>query len=708
MSKQLFHHFIALSIVCIFFFADTSALFAQEDEDEFTLEEITVTAQKRQQNVQKVPIAMQVATGDVMKELGQSSLDQVVESMAGVFVNEAGDGLRVSIRGISSDETTRGDLYTYSNASPTVAVNMDGVFTFGRKSGASMYDIERVEVLYGPQSTLYSSNSPGGIVNIVTASPKTDKYEVSALVKYGNYHTLETQGMANVPVDEKTALRASFNTSSHDGHMSNGAASADSKSVRAKILHNFTDQFNITLTGEYLLGQGIGQGQGVAMFKDEASLDNPWDNRDQATTTTPRDRRSRDFNLQGEWLLGVGTLSFSASLSRQTETAHIGKIDNSTGETYTDYMDNWQKEHGGEVRLASSSDTAIQWIAGATYFKFRQQGFGETVGTPYYSGTQNEAETYAAYANITYPLTDTFRVTGGLRYSDDKNDGLFAMVSETMEMFRPESLHYDGLDHKIGFEYNLSENSMLFTDWTTGYRVGSMGGATEPETMDAYSLGAKSRFFNNKLQLNATAYLYQYKNYAAECHQTDPDSLQLADGGETQADMEMYGVDIQSEIVLSPKDRLSLSVAYQHAEFSELVFEYTSDKIPDLVYTGKSPTFTPDWTVTAGYEHNFLLPNGSSLTPRIDVRFQSEQMVSFQEYAGIQGEAGLTSLVGYVEQEAYHMSNFTLLYASLDRNWTMTGYINNIEDYAVKKNYLDERLTIGDPRTYGVVFSVKY
>ena len=685
--------------------SDFSSVYAQ---DEFTLDEITVTAQKREENQQDVPIAMDVASGDELREMGYSSIDEVFQSMSAVFINEAGDGLRVSIRGISADEKAQGEMKSYSNASPLVAVNTDGVFTFGRKTGANMYDIERVEVLYGPQSTLYSSNSPGGIVNIVTAKPNTEKFEVSGKIDFGSYHNVETEGMVNVPLSDQTALRAAFITSSHEGYLATGSMDSNSRSVRGKILQKTVDdRLKITLTGEYRSDQGKALGGGVDMFVNQDDVDDPWNN-SYDRSQVPNDRVRHDFNMHIEWDLGMGLLTMQGSTSKITETATMLGTDMFTGEEYDLGIDNWQREEGAEARLASPAYSNIEWILGATYFKFRQEGNNETLGTPFWIGTKNESKSHAFYGNITYPISDKFSVTGGLRYSDDWNDEAFAGNNAFMGLFEwPEYIHYKDWDHKIGVEYDLDENSMLYADWSTGYRVGSMGGATEPEMLEAYTIGSKNRFLGNKLQVNWSAYYYDYRNKAAECQKTDPETHMGDEGGKTQGDMRMIGADVQADMILSYNDRLNLSISYENAEIDYLFFDYYSPYLVDVSYAGEPPTFTPEWTFTAVYDHNFNLANGGVLTARIDTRFQTKQRVNFMEEG--QGSDGtFVSYIGYRDQEAYHLSNVAMIYAHPDGMWTITGYVKNLENYAVKRNLIQGKLQIGPPRTYGIILSARY
>jgi iron complex outermembrane receptor protein len=303
-------------------------------------------------------------------------------------------------------------------------------------------------------------------------------------------------------------------------------------------------------------------------------------------------------------------------------------------------------------------------------------------------------------------------VTGGLRYSDDWNEGHFGGLRADGYMDRLSFLYYSGFDHKIGFEYDVGEDSMLYADWSTGYRVGSMGGAEkDPETLNAYTVGSKNRFFGNKIQVNWSAYYYMYKNYPAENHMDDPVTHQRDLGGETDGDMRMIGADVQTDMILSTQDRLSLSVSYEDAKFDMLVFTYESPYLPDLVYTGKSPTFTPEWTINAVYEHTFNLANGGTVTASIDSRYQTEMLINFMESAGVMiggPPPSQMSLLGYRDQEAYHLSNAAMTYANPDGKWTLAGYIKNLENYAVKKNLMFGSLMIGPPRTYGLVLSVRY
>jgi len=182
---------------------------AQESEesesDEFQLEEITVTAQKRSEDVQKVAIQMEVIQGEDLIGTGKDNMDDILRDVSNILINKNVDGMRITLRGLSDDATHDGSMH---NSYPQVAMNIDGAYNSASNAGQGMFDVERVEVLAGPQSTLYGANSPGGVVNVVTASPKTDKFSGNVSLEFANYDLFDGKFALNAPiVQDLVAMR---------------------------------------------------------------------------------------------------------------------------------------------------------------------------------------------------------------------------------------------------------------------------------------------------------------------------------------------------------------------------------------------------------------------------------------------------------------------------------------------------------------------
>lgn len=700
-------------------------------EDEFMLEEITVTAQKREESNQKVPIAMEVVAGEDLKDVGKTDLVQILSNISNATIQKAQDGLRVSIRGMS-DNTDAGS--SQSSAAPTVAINVDGVTSNRKDTGTALFDLERVEVLYGPQSTLYATNSPGGIVNVVTASPKLESFSASGTLEIGSYNLVHTEGMVNVPVSETVGFRAAFSTNKRDGYLSNGGDDEDSKSVRLKGLYQPTENLSIQLTAEYAKDGGTGYSGGVEPFIDESDTDDPW---------TGIETGTLGDNDQEKWKYNA-TINYDTKYASFTLTPSYTESDGErvivestpNGTEVNDYwQDTWEK--GAELRIASPEDFFFEWLVGYIYYDSHDgniqvsDDYQATGEGSYRIRDMNETIT-ALFANITYPITESLRLTAGVRKGTDEftqhgvsnelqENGDYEPTTTDQVMDAPTDP-----DWKLGFEYDLEENTMVYGSYTTSYRVQSKyRSLAEPEELKAYQVGAKSRFMNNRLQVNTSAYYYDYTNFLARNVDSvwiydsngdlieDTDETEDDSGSSGQGDGRMYGMDVAVSALITSNDRVDLSVSYEKSEWTDLVFVYdhtweyavVDDQlvkvdIEPINYNGKTMNFTPDWSITAGYTHDFLLPNGGALKAALNVSYKSGYRLTWKD-----------AEYPYNYQEAHHLEDISLVYSSPSGKWSLSGYVKNLADYAVKTMYRSDRggfMSVGSPRTYGGVFTIRF
>jgi iron complex outermembrane receptor protein len=750
------------------------------DSDEFVLEEITVTAQKRAESQQRVPIAMEVISGEEITELGKNDIDEMLQGVSNTIIEKAQDGYRVTIRGVTDNsEAFKGQ----SMAPPAVAINLDGVYSTKKDTGSGLFDVERVEVLYGPQSTLYSSNSPGGIVNVVTANPKLDKYEGSGSLEYGNYNLVHTEGALNAPLNDIMALRASFSTSKRDGYLSNGNDDEDTRSARLRTLIQPTDALSFVLTGETTRNTAVGFGGGVQAFDTEdghwyeqskAGIQVTYD--DLGPVTDPWIGVSNDKVLSSDQITekiygqftidtNVGTVILTPSYSERNGTSESEFANPGSQDIEVSYMTQYVEEKSFEVRMSSPEDFPFQWIAGGTYYKSFDRNIDEsqeyldssptTVNGVYYekwgrwSDRQMTNENKAFFLNVTYPVSDAFRATAGYRQSWDK------FITDNYEIkgepgspdyvyaYEPFLMENDGdPDYKIGLEYDLADNSMLYASYATSYRVQGMGGGPpgttttqDPEELTAYTVGAKNRFFDNSLQLNAALYYYDYRNYRAGGNDTevwlyDTDGDGEQDQNETGrdgnangvGDGRVIGLDLSANWIISPNDRLNLTASYMNSEWTDLLIDYEydysggydSDGVwqDDLIgigengdgiddFTGEEMMSSPPININLTYDHNFTLPNGGSLKAALTVKYKTAFDLSWRK-------------ADYVinHQEDYHMEDINLVYNDPSGNLSISAYCKNITNYAEKRSLLNmagtRLLSIGNPRTYGAVLSVKF
>lgn len=745
---------VSAGILALFCFISIGL--AQEESDAFTLEEITVTAQKRAENLQKVPIAMEVLAGEELKQFGYNDIDEILNNVSSVMINTAEDGLRVSIRGMSNDNAIFNDMQT---SKPTVAVNKDGVYTNRNTGNTDLFDIQRVEVLFGPQSTLYASASPGGIVNVITSDPKIDAYEGSGMLEYGNYSQIKTEGVINLPLADRMALRAAFSTSAHDGYLSNGGDDEDSKAARVKYLFEPNDRISLVVTGEISKSDTLGftgakqfENQNDDYFTDGTPLDDPWTSAsDLPPLSTVREERRISARL--EWNLGaVGTLSMVPSYTKAsnfrkgiTETGMFTIVQALTT------LDGDTTEKSAELRLASSEDFPFKWILGANYYEsvedqhsfYYEQNDDDPDVMDSNRISIGKQETKAVYGNITYPLTDRFRVTAGTRMTWDtltNSEKRWLGEGDPSDLTQMETsvMEYDDPDYKIGIEYDVSDFSMIFADWSTSYRVNGKGPdkIIPPEQLEAYTIGAKNRFFDNRLQVNISAYYYDYENFFTVGDPVntivDYNDNGIVDPGETEqqhdlgqltsGDAEVWGGDLQTSTIITEKDRLDLSVSYINKEFTSIIFDYeqitNNIGLEDMSYNGYPMTNAPHWTINANYSHNFDLPNGGTLAPRLEYRFQSSYFMTWQAHM-ISLEQDQDGNYYYAKidrddvrvQESHRIGDFSILYTPPGGNWTVNVYVRNLENYALKRSLIGQmggELRLSPPRTYGVVLTARF
>jgi iron complex outermembrane recepter protein len=734
-----------------------------------------------------VSIAMEVISADEIKGLGMTNIDDILSDVSNTVIEKARDGYRVAIRGITDSSTP---FHGMSTAQPAVAINTDGVYSNRKDTVAGLFDIERVEVLYGPQSTMYSSNSPGGIVNVVTAQPKLDRFSASGLIEVGNFKVLHGEAAVNVPLSERIALRSSvFYSKRGESYVTNATDREDTRSARLRMLFQANDKLSFILTGEYSQDKSsVAMGvlpfdyqdghwyTGNPLTKD-GEVTNPWTG-EVAETHPESDQKIKNIKAQINWDTDYFSLSMTPSYSmRDGEAIEIfpAGAAGSSGDTYDQfYKDMETKEKAMETRVTSPSDFFMKWMLGVniyrgTDYQSRYSNSYVTTGNGDWSDMFNETNTKAIYGNVTYPLIDVFRLTAGYRHSWDETTrtekGRRPFTTEDQEPVT-DTQKRNNPDYKFGFEYDLGKNSMLYGDYATSYRVNQMrvdptnlsgvyadydppenagvSFSDDDEILKAYTLGAKNRFFDNKLQLNIAAYYYDYKNYQARGNERriwldiNGNGVQEGSsgpggpppgspgGGSSYTEFfnepyangtgngRMIGFDLSSTMIITQNDMVNLSVSYQDSEWTKLwmvyYYDYTNEfdengnvvlvYHPEDNFKGKPMMNTPPWTVSLSYDHSFNLWNGAVLKATLSTKYRTAYRLSWKD-----------SDYPLNYQESYHIDEFQAIYSSPGGGWTLSAYVKNIWDYAEKRMYMSGMggmMSIGNPRTYGSVLSVKF
>jgi iron complex outermembrane receptor protein len=724
--------FASAAVAAVGLYAPTAH--AQQTE-QLQLDEVVVTAQRRSENLQKTPLTISAVTGEKLESQGIKTVVDLANQVPALQITSSGGGAaQIFLRGIGSTNTTEvGD--------PAVAYHIDGIYIARSTSvGALFYDIDRVEVLRGPQGTLYGRNATAGAINVITKQPKFD-YEASGTIDVGNYGAITTSGMVNVPVSETLAVRAAFQQSRHDGYVvalnkgpgtgGNDRYDQDDKSARVQLLWKPSDVLSVRLSTDYL-HQG-GAGGGDATYGTTRVTGDPWTCN--CATNIYRNNKFYSFGGEANWDLGFATLTYLTGfnfsrLDRSGENASTGAPNYFKGKDHT-----WSHE----LRLGGRTGD-LTWVAGL--YRFTEDNnvdFRVFLATnSYLSFIQPEvtAKSWAAFGQGTYAVTDRLRLTAGLRYTEDqkaRNGGTFltngaGAITSTV-VLNVADAKWDALNWKVGADFDLTDSSMLYANAATGYKAGGyydgVGANTyAPEKITSYEAGVKNRFLDNRLQLNASAFLYDYQDFQVSAVGVIAGQNATVTLNADKA--KVYGLEFETNLVITENDRLDATLGWLHAEYTDFVLPlgdafannsanatmaacYTANfaaAAPRATnFSGCRMARTPEWTLNVGYQHTWNLESGAKLTGRISSHYETGKNLEYHGFA-------------QNKQDGFTKTDLNLTYASSDDRWSLQGYVRNLEDEDVRTasspNSTTGLATNGNgefyapPRTYGVRLGVTF
>lgn len=683
------------------------------------LQEVVVTAERRSTNVQKTAISIATVSGEEMRTKGQTSLDATLSDTPAVTVMATPQGGQVFIRGVGA----QGD----SNwIDPAVSLNLDSVYS-GRAERvfASMYDVRRVEVLRGPQGTLYGRNSTGGSVNVLTNNPGS-QFEAGVNTQIGNYSLAHVDGYINAPINDMLSLRVAGMRETRDGYFSNNGRASDLTGGRAKLLFKPNRDFSLLATVDTFESSGDGATTvprafegGPPFFNWKTDYSDPWE----VDPLHPADVQRTRFNtysLQADWDLGFGTLSILPAYvrsKRYTETDLVAGIA-APGSAQPLPASTWEETQKSlEVRLASPASAATKWVVGAYTFEANnvQTGTPPSFPPPTWEsyGTTVPAKSQALFGQMTTPVSEHLRATAGLRYTRDDKTYHYGVRSTPVWTgaaydtgMMTVSNAYDAVTGKLGLEWDLSPQSMVYGQVATGYKAGGFGIAAppqayEPEHLTAFELGSKNRFLDNQLQVNAELFQYDYKNY--QVMYADAAAPSPVPGDTSSAFMQYVvnagkgknrGFEVETRWRARPDTEVRAAVTYADARYGS----FTRADLQNM--NGARVVGTPKWTLSLGVQQSWELGEGL-LTAGVTTKFSDGYTVSLN--SSMPGG----NLNG--EQSAFHKTDLHLTYAPAGDRWTVGLWLRNLENDAQTTQALPfGRVQITDPRTFGLNLGYKF
>nr|WP_281377835.1 TonB-dependent receptor [Sphingobium subterraneum] len=616
------------------------------DADRTVLEDIVVTAQKRSQNLQDVPVAVSAVSSAMLESANVTNATDISRLVPSIsFFNTSG-AVQPFLRGVGSPISLVG-------AENSVATYIDGVYMVRvHPALLELTNIERVEVLKGPQGTLFGRNASGGLVHIVTRTP-TGEPSGKFSVGYGNYDTLRASAYASLGLAEGLALDvAGVTLYQRDGWGTNRFTGEDwgkqnTKAVRGK-LHWQGDGTSLDLTADYssthhdflahsqYLPGGVRRGydlppyglQPILPFYDISTNDRPL-------------AKEKAWGLSGKLMQELPFAQFSSITAyRKDDSLIVFDADFSEQDNLAADLFGKVKQFSQEFQLASLSSSKVQWILGLYYLNWKA-GYdpgrfrGGSFGGLYFDGvgiTQNKS--YAAYAQATVPLGVDTNVTVGARYTHDKISGrgsstLYVPGGPVILPVTPTpsaSETFKKFTYKVSLDHNFSRDLMVYASQSRGYKAGLYNTlpyaplAAKPEVVDASEIGFKSQVADRRVRLNGAAFFYNFKN--AQFQQFNGPTVIYVNAPKS----EIYGAEMEGQALVANNLELRFGATYLHSKYKSFPNAQTPTPNtntnplvgpvggygPALVpfdASGNRMIRVPDWTLSLGL--NYTLKTGA-------------------------------------------------------------------------------------------------
>ncbi len=710
-------------------FAGIASLFAgaevghtQEVDTGARLEEIVITAQRREESSQSVPIAVSAFSGNALDNAGVDNLEELSAITPGLLISGSRGGSTPYLRGVGTRDVNAG-------ITTSVATYVDGVYYMAGMAGSfSFNNIDRVEVIKGPQGTLFGQSATGGLIHILTKDPSQEATG-SIKASYGNFDTSIVSAYYSQGIAENLAADISiFSHHQGEGFGQNLVSGSDANQrrewqVRSKWL--WTPSEDTRVTASFAYGEDKNDfghvrtiEPGTFGLAGTPNRGTPWDV--QINFFEPEHyRQNHTVSLKVDHQFGdINFLSTTAI--RHVEASNPIDQDSTPVRIVDAGFDPEKSDTVQQEFLFSGGKDTFDWTVGAIYFTDDSEVSPVHIQTP---GTvpnrldrfaEQSLHSYAVFGQATMSLTDTTRLTLGLRNTWDTrkisgydtivssvNDGAFTQVTDVIVTTPTQTQEEDWSEPtwRIALDHDLGDQTLLYASYSRGYKQGAYSilsytnPPVNPEILDAYEVGFKYDTANGRLRANGSIFFYDHQ---------DLQISKIVAGGASllnAAKSEVFGAELDVTWQASANLQLTGALSLLDDEFKD--FQDAEAYLPNppavggnsldpnYVAEGQSIPFTPDYTINLRADYSVPVSTGS---------------VDFALMYNYTDDVPL-SVDQRVMQEGYGIVNTRIGFSSRN-GWTISAFANNLTDetYLVQTSYsnLGSLVRFGNPRTYAV------
>jgi iron complex outermembrane receptor protein len=676
-----------------------SAVLANLAHAQEKIAEVVVTAQKRSESASRTPVALTALTAADLDKLGVANAADLTNVVPNVQIGTADAGnTNIYIRGIGSNNTTE-------SGDPAAAFHLDGVY-LGRPDEArtAFFDVTRVEVLRGPQGTLYGRNATAGAVNVISAKPE-DTLGGKFSVEIGNHDLRRTDGVINVPVNDLLALRVAAMGEHRENYVRTAAPNNNQNTTGARVhaLIKYAKDGSLLLSADQTKIRGPNNAGVLLPLADDHG------DAGQTNLNTLAAAGEADYRgLTAEWNqeLGAATLTYLVShrnRSMSSSSTEIGGF----GPSFS-FSSSRAAQTSHEARLSSLANSPWKWVAGLyAYNEEQHTTFSFSNGVLTGGMPDFKSSSRAAFGQLTYAVTPALRITGGLRSTRDTKSSVNG--TSVFTLFGPPVASITNADHawkktdgKLGVDFDLAKGTLLYANVATGYKAGGFNSANaasnypvtyySPEKLTSVEGGLKTRILDGAGQFNVALFHYGYKDLQVGT------IVSVAGGAgvstvNNAATATVNGAEADVKIRVSGSDTFDGSMSYTKAtydEFKNCVYEPTNT-LQDC--SGNMLRNAPKFKLTLGYEHRIPVGEGT-VTLRADTRYSGK-------YFNDDTNSPL------FRQDSYTRSGLSARYDAPEFRYFVTAYVRNLEN----RNVMVSRFpaVVGSasgyfaaPRTFGM------